>query len=131
VVSASTPDEIDRGFTSMLENRAEAIMIPADGFYIGQAKQIAELAVKHRVPSIFTDRGNVKAGGLLSYGQNLAELYRRAAIYVDKILKGAKPNDLPIEGPTTLHLAINLRTAKALGLTIPRELLLRADEVIE
>jgi putative ABC transport system substrate-binding protein len=130
-LSAGTPEEIERGFTSMLEHRAEAIMIPADGFYIGQAKQIAELAIKHRVPAIFTDRGNVKAGGLISYGQNLAELYRRAAIYVDKILKGTKPSDLPVEGPTILHLAINLKTAKALGLTIPRELLLRADEVIE
>lgn len=130
-VSASTPEEIERGFAAMMENRAQAIMIPADGFYIGQAKQIAELAVKHRVPAIFTDRGNVKAGGLISYGQNLAELYRRAASYVDRILKGTHPSDLPIEGPTTLHLAINLKTAKTLGLTIPRELLLRADEVIE
>ena len=130
-VSASTPEEIERGFASMMENRAEAVMTPADGFYIGQAKRIAELAIRHRVPTIFTDRGNVKAGGLMSYGQNLSELYRRAAIYVDKILKGAKPSDLPVEGPTTLHLAINLKTAKALGLTIPRELLLRADEVIE
>jgi len=130
-VSAGTAEEIERGFTSMMENGAEAIMVPADGFYIGQAKQIAELAVKHRMPAIFTDRGNVNAGGLISYGQNLVELYRRAAIYVDKILKGAKPSDLPIEGPTTLHLAINLKTANALGLKIPRELLLRADEVIE
>jgi len=129
-VSAGTPEEIERGFVSMRESRAEAVMIPADGFYIGQAKQIAQLAIKHRMPSIFTDRGNVKDGGLMSYGQNLAELYRRAATYVHKILKGAKPGDLPIEGPTTLHLAINLKTATALEVTIPNELLLRADEVV-
>jgi ABC-type uncharacterized transport system substrate-binding protein len=130
-VSASTPQEIERGFASIVQSGAEAVMIPADGFFIGQGKPIAELAVKHRLPSIFTDRGNVAAGGLMSYGQNLAQHYRRAATYVDRILKGAKPGDLPVEAPMTLHLAINLKTAKALGLEIPRELLLRADEVVE
>ena len=130
-VEARTPDEIARGFAALARERAEAVVIPSDAFYIQQRQQISEVALKVRMPSIFPFREHVAAGGLMSYGQDLADHYRRTATYADKILKGAKPGDLPIEQPTKIHLAINLKTAKALGLTIPRELLLRADEAIE
>jgi putative ABC transport system substrate-binding protein len=130
-VEARSPEEIEHGFAMMVQKRSEAVIIMADTFYISQRRQIAELALKHRMPSMFPFREQVAAGGLMSYGQNLADLYRRAATYVDKILKGVKPGELPIEQSTRLHLAINRKTAKALGLTIPPELLLRADEVIE
>jgi len=93
--------------------------------------QIAALAIKSRQPTIFTQRGSVEAGGMMSYGSNFAELYRQLGAYIDKILKGAKPADLPVEQPTKFELVINLKAAKALGLTIPQSLLLRADEVLE
>jgi len=96
-----------------------------------QRDQIAKLAVENRLPAISSNREMTEAGGLMSYGQDLGEHYQRAATYVDKILKGAKPGDLPIEQPTVLRLIINSKTAKALGLAIPRELVLRADRVIE
>ena len=122
---------IERAFSALGKERVDALMIPADGFLNGHVRQIAELAVKNRLPTIFVDRGAVDAGGLMSYGANLVEQYRHAATYVDKILKGAKAGDLPVEQPTKFELVINHKTAKALGLTIPKELLLRADEVIE
>ena len=130
-VDARAPDEIERGFATMTRERAEAVIVAADAFFVQQRRQIAELALKNRLPSMFPFREDVQAGGLMSYGQNLADSYRRAATYVDKILKGAKPGELPIEQPTRFHLAINRKTAKALGLNITNELLLRADEVIE
>jgi putative ABC transport system substrate-binding protein len=94
-------------------------------------KLILELAAKNRLPAVYSQSQWVSAGGLMSFGANFADLYRRAATYVDKILKGAKPADLPVEQPTTFELVINLKTAKALGLTIPQSLLQRADQVIE
>jgi putative ABC transport system substrate-binding protein len=130
-VDARNLEEVERGFAMITRERAEAILVVADGLFIGQRRRIAELAIKHRIPSIFSYREGVQAGGLMSYGQDLIHLYRRAATYVDKILRGAKPSELPIEQPTIFHLAINRKTAKALGLSIPQELLLRADEVIE
>lgn len=130
-VNARTPDEIERGFARMKQENTDAVVILADSFFIGQRRQITNLAARGRLPSMFYYREDVEAGGLMSYGQNVAEFYRRAAIFVDKILKGAKPGELPIEQPTKIHLAINQKTAKALGLTISQELLLRADEVIE
>jgi putative tryptophan/tyrosine transport system substrate-binding protein len=107
------------------------MIVAADAFFIQQGRQIADLARKHRMPSVFSFREQVDAGGLMSYGQHLADNFRRAATYVDKIFKGAKPADLPVEQSTKLELVINLRTARALGLTIPPELLVLATEVIE
>jgi putative ABC transport system substrate-binding protein len=130
-ISARSPEEIERGFVETTRARADAILIAADGFFIGQRQQIVALTTKHRLPSMFAYREDVVAGGLMSYGQNVAEFYRRAATYVDRILHGAKPGDLPIEQPTRINLAINRKTARALGLTIPQEMLLRADEMIE
>ncbi|MBI3373142.1 MAG: ABC transporter substrate-binding protein [Betaproteobacteria bacterium] len=130
-VDARTPEEVERGFAAMRRERADGVIILGSPFFFGQRRQITELAARIRLPSMFTNREEVQAGGLMSYGQNLADYFRRAASYVDKILKGAKPGDLPIEQPTRIHLAINRKTAKALGITIPQELLFRADEVIE
>jgi putative ABC transport system substrate-binding protein len=96
-----------------------------------QRRRLADLAAKNRLPTVFSVRDYADAGGLMSYGPNLADLFRRAATYVDKILKGAKPADLPVEQPTKFELVINLKTAKALGLTIPPSLLQRADEIIQ
>ena len=128
---ARTPEEIEHAFAEMRRERAEAVLVAADGFFIGQRPQIVALATAYRLPSMFAYREDVQAGGLMSYGQNVADFYRRAATYVDKILKGAKPGELPIEQPMNIHLAINGKTAKALGITIPQSLLLRADEVIQ
>jgi len=130
-VEVRTAEEIERGFASLRRERADAVIVPADGFFTGQWRQFAELAARHRLPSINPMREFVDAGGLMSYGQNITDSYRRAAAFVDKILKGANPGELPIEQPSKIHLAINRNTAKALGITIPQELLLRADEVIE
>ena len=130
-VDGRTSEEIERGFTAMKRQRADAVIILNDTFFTGQRRQITDLVARNRLPSMFEIRENVQAGGLMSYGLNLADNYRHAATYVDKILKGAKPGDLPFEQPTKIHLAINRKTAKALGIAIPLELLFRADEVIE
>jgi putative ABC transport system substrate-binding protein len=130
-VEAATPQEIESAFTSMNQQNPGAVIVAADAFFIQQGRQIADLARKHRMPSVFSFREQVDAGGLMSYGQHLADNFRRAATYVDKIFKGAKPADLPVEQSTKLELVINLRTATALGLTIPPELLVLATEVIE
>jgi putative ABC transport system substrate-binding protein len=130
-VEASTPEQIEAGFVTMDRNRADAVIVGADALMGMQQRQIAQLAMKYRLPSISQGGGYGRAGGLMGYGLNNNESYRRAAVYVDKILKGAKPGQLPVEQPTKLELVINLRTAKALGLTIPQSLLLRADEVIQ
>jgi len=130
-IEASAPAEIDTAFARMTREHADAVSVSASHLFFVQRSQIADLAVKHRMPSIFALREHSESGGLMSYGQNLADSYQRAATYVDKILKGAKPGDLPIEQATRLELVINLKTAKALGLTIPSSLRARADEVIE
>jgi len=114
----------------MKKERAGALIVLPDPFFRAQARRIAELAAQHRLPTMFFIGETVEAGGLMSYGPNLAEQYYRAATYVDKILKGAKPGDIPVEQPTKFELVINMKTAKALGLTM-QDLLFRADKVIE
>ncbi len=130
-VEARTPQEIETAFSVMSREKTRAVIVVGDGVFSQQVRQIAELATKHRLPSIYVIREYVEAGGLMSYGQNFAEIYRRAATYVDKILKGARPDDLPVEQPTKFELIINGKTAKALGLTIPQSLLISADQVID
>jgi len=130
-VHARTAEEIRSGFVTMTRQGAQAVIISGDAFYAGQSTLLAELALARRLPSIGWYRDHVKAGVLMSYGTDTAFLYRAATIYVDRILNGAKPGNMPIEQPTRIHLAINRQTAKALGLTVPRDLLLRANEVID
>jgi len=131
LVEARGPEEFERAFAAITLERAGALFVPADIIFVRHAKQMADLATKHRLPTMFGFREHVEAGGLMSYAADFAIMFRRAATFVDKILKGAKPSDLPVEQPTKFELAINLTTAKALGLTIPQSLLLRADEVIQ
>jgi len=130
-INARTPKEIEHGFESMKREHADAVFILGDSFFIGQRTQISRLAARYRLPSMFEWKEDVEAGGLMSYGQSAADSYRRAATYVDKILKGAKPGDLPIEQPTKFEFVVNLKTAKALGVAIPQQILLRADRAIE
>jgi putative tryptophan/tyrosine transport system substrate-binding protein len=131
IAEARTPQEIETAFAMMAGESAGAVIVGAAPLFTLHRPQIAQLAIKYKMPSIFGNRAYVEAGGLMSYGYKMTENYLRAASYVDKILKGAKPGDLPVEQPTTLELVINLGTAKALGLTIPQPVLLRADEVIQ
>ena len=128
---ARTPEEIDTAFRAMVRDKAGALIVPSNILFNGQRSQIAELAVKHRLPSITGDRIYAEAGCLMSYGNSVADDFRRAATFVDKILKGARPSDLPVEQPTKFQLFINGKTAKTLGLKIPRSLLIMADKVIE
>ena len=130
-IEAKTPDQIAAGIGGLKRLRADALIVQADGFFGSQWRHIAELALKHRMPTMFWTREPVEAGGLMSYGQNVADDYRKTATFVNRILKGASPRDLPVEQPTILKLTINRKTARALGLTLPQELLLRANEVIE
>ncbi len=130
-LEARVPQEIDSAFAAMTRERAGALVVLADAILLNQRKQIAELAAMKRLPSASAMGEYAEAGGLIAYSANFLDLERRAATFVDKILKGAKPGDLPIEQPTKFDLVINLKTAKALGLTIPPALLLRADQVIE
>jgi putative ABC transport system substrate-binding protein len=130
-VEAATAEGIEQAFARMQLQDPSAMVIAADSFFVEQRERIAQLALKHRLPSIFSFREHVQAGGLISYGQHLAHSYRRAATYVDRIFNGAKPGELPVELSTRLELIVNLKTAKALGLTVPDTVLARADEVIE
>ncbi len=130
-VQVINADAIDGAFAAMTREHADAFFVPDDPVFNLSMGTLTELAVRHKLPAIFQSREMVAAGGLMSYGTNLNDLYRQVAVYVDKILKGAKPADLPVEQPTKFELVINLKTAKALGLTVPQSLLARADEVIE
>jgi putative ABC transport system substrate-binding protein len=125
------PEDLQRAFADMLALKTTALMVTENPMLFGVRSQVAELAVKHNLPTVFGAGAYVDAGGLMSYGASYADLLRRAALYVDKILKGANPADLPVEQPTKFELVINLKTAKALGITIPRSILLRADRVVE
>jgi putative ABC transport system substrate-binding protein len=131
VVRASTPSEIDAVFRTLVELQASALLVSSDTFFTSQRTQIVALATGRAMPAIYVWREFAEAGGLMSYGTDLADTYRQTAIYTGKILKGAKPADLPVQQAVKLELVINLKTAKALGLTIPLTLLARADEVIE
>jgi putative ABC transport system substrate-binding protein len=131
VVGVRGPGEFDEAFRAVTTNRAQALLVFADPMTFAHRKRLAELAIKHRLPAMGSLREYAEAGNLMSYWADRGALFRRAASYVDRILKGAKPGDLPIEQPTKFELVINLKTAKALGLTIPPSLLLRADQVIE
>ena len=126
-----TPQEIERAFSTMAQKKAGALIVLRGALFTRLVRQIAELAAKNRLPTIAGLRVYPESGGLISYGSNNADNYRRAATYVDKILKGAKPGDLPVEQPTKFELIINGKTAKALGLKIPQSLLISADKIIE
>ncbi len=128
---AERANEIARAFVTMKHERSTGLIVIGDPTLGAHRKLILELAAKNRLPAVYSQSQWVSAGGLMSFGTNFADLYRRAATYVDKILKGAKPADRPVEQPTKFELVINLKTAKALGLTIPPALLQRADQVIE
>jgi putative tryptophan/tyrosine transport system substrate-binding protein len=130
-VEARGPKDFDRAFSDMTTGRAGGLTVLVSPMFFGERRRLVDLAAKTRLPTVFPWREYVDAGGLMAYGADLADLFRRAATYVDKILKGTKPGDLPIERPTKFELVINLKTAKALGLTIPPSLLQRADQVIE
>ncbi len=125
------PRELDQAFQAAMAARAQAVITIPSSFFARHRGRVAELALKSRLPAVSIETGFAEAGGLLSYGPNIPDSFRRAALYVDKILKGAKPADLPVEQPTKFDLVLNLKTAKALGLTIPPSVLVRADRVIE
>ena len=130
-LQARNPQEIDDAFTALERLRARALFVASDGLFYDRREQLVALTARYAVPATFELREFVTAGGLMSYGASLPEVYRQAGLYAAKILSGAKPADLPILQPTKVELVINLRTATALGLTIPQSLLLRADEVIQ
>jgi len=130
-LEARGPEELDGAFAAMVQDRAEALWVIATSTFMAHRSRLAELAVKARLPTMNSSREQVEAGGLMAYAVNMADFVGHAAEYVDKILRGAKPGDLPVEQPTRFELVINLKTARALGITIAQAVLLRADEVIE
>jgi len=130
-LEAHDPSDFDRAFAAMSRERADGLILLPSSMFASERKRLVGLAAKNRLPTMFFFREFPEAGGLVSYGPSFPELWRRTATYVDKILKGAKPSDLPVEQPTKFELVINVKTAKALGLTIPPSLLRRADQVIE
>jgi putative ABC transport system substrate-binding protein len=131
VLEARAPSEFAAAFSAIRKESAGALIVLGDPMFFGERTRIAELAAKSRLPLMSGTREHAEAGGLMAYGPNLRDQFRRAASYVDKILKGAKPADLPVEQPTKFELVVNLKTAKALGLTIPPSVLARTDEIIE
>jgi putative ABC transport system substrate-binding protein len=131
LVDVGDSQQLDKGFGAIVGARAEALIMVSDRALLAHRARIVDFAVKRRLPALYPYREFVEAGGLVSYGPSYPAMFRRTAAYVDKILKGAKPADLPVEQPTKFELVINLKTAKALELTIPPLLLLRADQVIE
>jgi putative ABC transport system substrate-binding protein len=131
VFEVRTVNEVEAAFRAAVEDHADAVMVLSDNFFFSQQDRIIDLGKRHRLPEMFDTGDFVKRGGLISYGANLADLYQRSAAYVDKILKGASPANLPVEQATKFELFVNLKTAKQLGLTIPQSVLLRADEVIQ
>ncbi len=130
-VAVRRAEELEGAFAAMARERAGGLLVLADPLGLTHRARLADLAAQHRLPAMYSFREHVEAGGLMSYGASLPHIFRRAATYVDKILKGAKPTDLPVEQPTRFELVVNLKTAKALGLTIPQSILIRADQVIQ
>ena len=130
-VEARGPADFDTAFSEMTRARAGALGVVGSVIFFGERRRLVDLAAKNRLPAVYPYREFVDAGGLMAYGRNNADEWRRAATYVDRILKGAKPGDLPVEQPTKFELVINLKTANALGLKIPESLLRRADHVVE
>jgi len=130
-VEARGPEDFDRAFSEMTRARAGALTVLGSVTFANERRRLVDLAAKNRLPAVYMERDYVDAVGLMSYGPNVADVFRRAATYVDKILKGAKPGDLPVEQPTKFELVINLKTAKALGLAVPQSLRQRADEMIQ
>jgi ABC-type uncharacterized transport system substrate-binding protein len=126
-----TENDLDVVFSNLVQRRAGGLVISADTFFSSQSAQLAALALRHAVPTVSPYREFVTAGGLMSYGASITDLYRLVGVYVGRILKGEKPADLPVQAPTKYELVINLRTAKAMGLTMPQNVRSRADEVIE
>jgi putative ABC transport system substrate-binding protein len=131
LLEARTPNQFEPAFAAMARAHADALLVPLDSMFWLNRRHLAELEAKNRLPALHSLREHAEAGSLMSYGPDLTDLFLRATFYIDKILKGTKPADLPIERPTKFEFVINLKTAKALGLTIPPSLLLRADQVIE
>jgi putative ABC transport system substrate-binding protein len=129
-IEARDPNEIDRAFANIAQEGLKAVVVLGDPVFTSHRKRISDLAAKRRLPAIGGTRDHVEAGGLMGYGPSYADMYRRTAYYVDRILKGAKPGDLPVEQPTKFELVISLKTAKQIGLTIPPNVLVRADKVI-
>jgi putative ABC transport system substrate-binding protein len=125
------PDNLEAAFAAARTDRMDALLVQTTAFFITHRKRIVELAARSRVPAVYGEREFVDAGGLMFYGAGLGDMYRDAAVYVDKILKGAKPADLPIEQPSKLELVINLKAAKALGITIPPSVMARADRIVD
>ena len=130
-VGVQDPNEIESTFSALVGKRVEALVVFPDGMFLAQTPLIIALAARNRLPAMYGSRQEAEAGGLMAYGANLSDMHRRGAFFVDKVLKGAKPADLPVEQPTKFEFVINLKTGKALGLTIPQSLLQRADEVVQ
>jgi putative ABC transport system substrate-binding protein len=131
LVEVPSVAELETAFTALLRDRPDALLVVTDPLVFTHRARITEFAGQSRLPAIYEFRTFVEVGGLMSYGPNMLELWRRAAYYVDRILKGARPADLPVEQPTKIELVVNLRTATALGLTMPPSVMARADEVIQ